>query len=1265
MAVTVQPWMSTKFLPSIALDDTQPSDLGLHAGLSDLTHVIVRNPPRTHLPPDSSQFCEDLETHCPENFVGVPTEGLYLTYSPSRRASPELVYSVLGFSRQKIGMPKKRPSLHSLLTPSFLSLPTSPTSSDFGTIHVTNDYIPRARSSSSVDQVLRSQHDQSPSVTSHRSSPPPAFLIDDDPFANLSPARYASYSHSMTPPRPPRPSTSSPPTSPRDTVFPTPRSPLSPSTETKSLSFARRSSSTALPSGISRTLSGRARPAYQKLAFSPRPSLPSLDTLAKLNVVLSPKVRKGRVGAKLPSEPWDNLQSVPASATSPSSSQDPAHSFLLPEPSGNPEFVSDLDSDSVDFSSDEDMDEIELMASFNYDAVLDNAHFDQSGLTYGVDTENSVSDTSPPSLSRTASSSLSPLTRSTSFTSNSSAWLSDAHRWPSLPGHSNSMSYAESDSDILSSPPEEYLSFPTSGYSSNAITDLLWSSHSRFENIDLETDQDDLQFSDVSYLHEPEVIYEPGTSADTVRPLMNLKTDPESHPGSQLRTDNDQVVDGVGWEEREGQKGDQHDFYKGQDSGGTSGNGNGGNGSGDGHSGGNGRERFGGRGDDDEDDRRNRFSAFSTPPDSELSDETEDESTDDYGEEPVTEAASRGSSDDDVPLAQRIPTALRAQRTIRRQVREERETRRKERPLRAEQGERVRSRQLTLRPAGAGDPLSQSSMSSSQEAALHASKSLRRPRTATLPSNAVRPFSPEDLARRLQTVEVAGASAARLHRSPSMSIRPRDVVSDRPGSAGRSLRDVGPVSYQTIEVPLASTTHHYLSPSMGVRPKDVMENAGRSLRDDGPVPHAACSPPEPHPESHRAVRPMRSFHRLERRKVDDHFAAHMPNMPIDAEMKLGRSLTRTVIRDASARSHSHSHSHNASPHPLPIHTTSEDKVAPRRSGDETRKVMKNNYESKSARPSLELERSRPSMQRPPVPPLPSAEVSISASVGRGSVTQQRVFIGDKQRFNIVEIGPSTNAGDVIEMVEAQGSLKGWVGSGDWMVWEIAQDFGMERPVRSFELLVDIQSSWNKDRMLNTFVIRLTPLAAPLSRSAIPSASPTYAGYVDWESKRGKWTKRWLQLREHNLYLAKRDNGRDEVLLCSLSNFDAYFITRLHKSPRPFTFAVKSTDNLSFFENKADYLHVFSCGEKEGNIWMEKILVARSYVLHQEKHILFNPKASNSNAAGGILTRAGTRKASSARPPQALIAASPPYAGPFVSLARNDVFEPGSLLHKQI
>ena len=53
-----------------------------------------------------------------------------------------------------------------------------------------------------------------------------------------------------------------------------------------------------------------------------------------------------------------------------------------------------------------------------------------------------------------------------------------------------------------------------------------------------------------------------------------------------------------------------------------------------------------------------------------------------------------------------------------------------------------------------------------------------------------------------------------------------------------------------------------------------------------------------------------------------------------------------------------------------------------------------------------------------------------------------MFIGNMQRFNMVEIGASTTAGDVIEMIEAEGSFKDFVGSGGWMVFEVAQDFGM-------------------------------------------------------------------------------------------------------------------------------------------------------------------------------------------------------------------------------
>lgn len=103
----------------------------------------------------------------------------------------------------------------------------------------------------------------------------------------------------------------------------------------------------------------------------------------------------------------------------------------------------------------------------------------------------------------------------------------------------------------------------------------------------------------------------------------------------------------------------------------------------------------------------------------------------------------------------------------------------------------------------------------------------------------------------------------------------------------------------------------------------------------------------------------------------------------------------------------------------------------------------------------------------------------------------------------------------------------------------------------------------------------------------------------------------MELREHSLWLSKRNTvcptcpyvsefrdlfvfaqGKDATFLCSLSNFDAYYVTRVHKAPKPYVFAVKSTDSLTFFENTADYVHIFSCGESEGKNWLEKILLAR-------------------------------------------------------------------------
>jgi hypothetical protein len=81
---------------------------------------------------------------------------------------------------------------------------------------------------------------------------------------------------------------------------------------------------------------------------------------------------------------------------------------------------------------------------------------------------------------------------------------------------------------------------------------------------------------------------------------------------------------------------------------------------------------------------------------------------------------------------------------------------------------------------------------------------------------------------------------------------------------------------------------------------------------------------------------------------------------------------------------------------------------------------------------------------PPIPvSIPPAEALSNLALQSASrmqmmTTQQRIFVGDKQRFNMVEINATTNAGEVVEMVDSQGAL----GGRGWMLWEVAQDFGM-------------------------------------------------------------------------------------------------------------------------------------------------------------------------------------------------------------------------------
>lgn len=188
---------------------------------------------------------------------------------------------------------KGRRSLQSILQPSFSPL----ASLGFNVPSSTQPASP-ARRRAYTHSIVSSAESHPPAEG--RVSPP--FLLDDDPFANLSSPTVACHSHVPKIPEE-MPYREAPPPS-----------PLNPNTSSTSSTSHLPSVSVASRHHSSRSFSqsSLARPAYRRPAFTPRPSLPSLSTLSKMDMRVPVRVKKGKVGATLPTEPWEHVPLSPA-----------------------------------------------------------------------------------------------------------------------------------------------------------------------------------------------------------------------------------------------------------------------------------------------------------------------------------------------------------------------------------------------------------------------------------------------------------------------------------------------------------------------------------------------------------------------------------------------------------------------------------------------------------------------------------------------------------------------------------------------------------------------------------------------------------------------------------------------------------------------------------------------------------------------------------------------------------------------------------------
>lgn len=86
----------------------------------------------------------------------------------------------------------------------------------------------------------------------------------------------------------------------------------------------------------------------------------------------------------------------------------------------------------------------------------------------------------------------------------------------------------------------------------------------------------------------------------------------------------------------------------------------------------------------------------------------------------------------------------------------------------------------------------------------------------------------------------------------------------------------------------------------------------------------------------------------------------------------------------------------------------------------------------------------------------------------------------------------------------------------------------ERPIREYERINAVVSSWPRGNAACQLVLKRTPFARLTSArraQALKKSDQPVGNYVKLEVKRGKWEKRWLVLDGESLYSAKSERVR--------------------------------------------------------------------------------------------------------------------------------------------
>lgn len=302
-----------------------------------------------------------------------------------------------------------------------------------------------------------------------------------------------------------------------------------------------------------------------------------------------------------------------------------------------------------------------------------------------------------------------------------------------------------------------------------------------------------------------------------------------------------------------------------------------------------------------------------------------------------------------------------------------------------------------------------------------------------------------------------------------------------------------------------------------------------------------------------------------------------------------------------------------------------------------------------------------------MPPLGASSSSHS------TVPPLRVFFHNVQKYVMVPMVEHAVVMTVLHQALTLNGLAPRTNTFDgWALFDVIPECGLERPLREYERIDDIVHARGQ-RSSGYFLLKLYDRPDLLRADSIPPFSSVLGGSIFIRLDGGKWYKKWLELREHSLFIAKDEKVRSftytqskpESRICTMMEWDLYLVdTQKVSQPKAFGFALRHQSS------QAPAIYICQSDPAAHSDWVSAILRARSYVLKQERPELFmvarNIERAEHHAAHVRRAQSVRRNAELQRSKMAKAArgAMPSSQAPTLipSASLEAPFEKGSLLY---